>query len=292
MLAEWSFAIFSGLTLAMAGFLVAAGLTLVFGILKILNFAHGTFFMVGAYVTYSLVGTEPSSMTWFLASVLLAGLAVGIIGLATDFIVFRRLRSADYHYTLIATFALLLLVTGFVKLIWGLDFLLVRPPAILDATWSVGGVFVPVYSVFVIAAGVIVYILLEVLLQRSWLGKIIQAVARDAWMADILGINTSAVMTVAVVASFMLAGIAGGLLVPNQSLSPALGDVFLLLAFTAVIIGGLGNVRGAFLASILLGLIESVSTVLVPDLPGLSLYLALILFILVRPQGIFTSGAH
>ena len=126
MLAEWSFAIFSGLTLAMAGFLVAAGLTLVFGILKILNFAHGTFFMVGAYVTYSLVGTEPSSMTWFLASVLLAGLAVGIIGLATDFIVFRRLRSADYHYTLIATFALLLLVTGFVKLIWGLDF---RPRA-------------------------------------------------------------------------------------------------------------------------------------------------------------------
>ena len=143
-----------------------------------------------------------------------------------------------------------------------------------------------------IAAGVIVYILLEVLLQRSWLGKIIQAVARDAWMADILGINTSAVMTVAVVASFMLAGIAGGLLVPNQSLSPALGDVFLLLAFTAVIIGGLGNVRGAFLASIVLGLIESVSAVLVPELPGLSLYLALILFILVRPQGIFTSGAH
>jgi branched-subunit amino acid ABC-type transport system permease component len=111
-------------------------------------------------------------------------------------------------------------------------------------------------------------------------------------MAEVLGINTTVVMTTAVVASFMLAGIAGGLLVPNQSLSPALGDVFLLLAFTAVIIGGRGNVRGAFLASILLGLIESVSAVLVPDLPGLSLYVALILFILVRPQGIFASGAH
>src|SRR3954469_8603890 len=101
---EWHFAPASGLNLAMAGFLVAAGLTLVFGILKILNFAHGTFFMVGAYITYSLVGTEPSSMAWFLASVFLAGLAVGVIGLATDFIVLRRLRSADYHYTLIATF--------------------------------------------------------------------------------------------------------------------------------------------------------------------------------------------
>lgn len=292
MLAEWSFAIFSGLALAMAGFLVAAGLTLVFGILKILNFAHGTFFMVGAYVTYTLVGDQPGSMLWFLVASMIAGLVVGVAGLATDIVVFRRLRNADYHYTLIATFALLLLVTGAVKLIWGLDFHLVRPPAILDNTWFVGGVFIPVYSVFVIVAGVAVFILLELLLQRSWIGKTVQAVARDQWMADVLGINTTVVMTLAVVVSFMLAGVAGGLLVSNQSLSPALGDVFLLLAFTAVIIGGLGNVRGAFLGSILLGLIESISAVLLPNFPGLSLYVALILFILIRPQGIFASGAH
>jgi branched-chain amino acid transport system permease protein len=292
MLVEWSFAIFSGLTLAMAGFLVAAGLTLVFGVLKILNFAHGTFFMVGAYVTYTLVGSQPSSLIWFLIASMIAGLVVGIAGLVTDIVVFRRLRNADYHYTLIATFALLLLVTGLVKLIWGLDFQLVRPPAILDNTWFVGGIFIPVYSVFVITAGVVVFLVLEFLLQRSWIGKTVQAVARDPWMADVMGINTSVVMTIAVVASFMLAGIAGGLLVPNQSLSPGLGDVFLLLAFTAVIIGGLGNVRGAFLGSILLGMIESISTVLLPELPGISLYVALILFILIRPQGIFATGVR
>ncbi|CAN7707081.1 branched-chain amino acid ABC transporter permease [Aminobacter sp. LjRoot7] len=292
MFAEWSFAIFSGLTLGMAGFLVAAGLTLVFGILKILNFAHGTFFMLGAYVTYTLVGAQPSSMAWFLVASLIAGLAVGIVGLATDLVVFRRLRNADYHYTLIATFALLLVMTGCIKVIWGLDFQLVRPPEMLDQTWFVGGVFIPVYSLFVIAAGIAVFLLLEFLLQRSWIGKTVQAVARDPWMAEALGINTPVIMTAAVVVSFMLAGVAGGLLVPNQSLSPSLGDVFLLLAFTAVIIGGLGNVRGAFLASIMLGLVESVSTVLLPDLPGISLFVVLILFILIRPQGIFSSGVH
>jgi len=290
MLSEWSFAVFSGLTLGMAAFLVAAGLTLVFGILKILNFAHGTFFMVGAYVTFSLVGTSPSSLGWFLAAAVLAGVAVGLLGLATDIIVLSRIRSADYHYSLIATFALLLVVTGLVKLVWGLDFRLVRPPALLDRSWSIAGVFVPVYSVFVIVAGIVVFCGLELLLQRSWVGKTVQAVARDPWMADVLGINTSVVMTSAVVASFMLAGVAGGLLVPNQSLSPSLGDVFLLVAFTAVIIGGLGNVRGAFIASLMLGLIEAFSTVLLPDLPGISVFVMLILFILIRPQGIFSSG--
>lgn len=292
MSAEWSIALFSGLSLAMAGFLVAAGLTLVFGILKILNFAHGTFFMVGAYVTFSLVGSQPGSMLWFLVASLLAGLAVGIVGLATDAVVFRRLRGADHHYSLIATFALLLLVTGAVKSIWGLDFRLVRPPAQLETTWMLGSVPITSYSLFIIGAGVAVFALLELVIHRSWAGKLVQSVARDPWMAELLGVNTSVVMTIAVVASFMLAGFAGGLLVPNQSLSPGLGDVFLLLAFTACIIGGLGNVRGAFFASIFLGLVESVGVVLLPDLPGLGLYLALILFILVRPHGIFRSELH
>ncbi|GGA79097.1 branched-chain amino acid ABC transporter permease [Nitratireductor aestuarii] len=291
MLLEWSFAIFSGLTLGMAAFLVAAGLTLVFGILKILNFAHGTFFMLGAYVTYSILGTESASMAAFLLATLAAGVVVGGAGWATDLVIFRRLRDSDYHYTLIATFALLLLITGLVKIIWGLDFRLVRPPEVLETTWFIGGIFIPAYSVFVIAAGIVVFLILDFGLQRSWIGKTVQSVARDPWMAEVLGINNRVVMTAAVVVSFMLAGIAGGLLLPNQSLSPALGDVFLLLAFTAVIIGGLGNVRGAFIASILLGLIESVSTVLLPDLPGISIFVALIVFILVRPQGIF-SGAQ
>jgi branched-subunit amino acid ABC-type transport system permease component len=289
MLLEWSFALISGLTLAMAGFLVATGLTLVFGVLGILNFAHGAYFMVGAYVTYWVVGKAPQSVAWWLTGCLAGGLAVGLLGLLTDTVVFRRLRGVDQHYTLIATFALLLVVTGLVKLVFGLDFHSVQPPPGLDTTLAFGGLFIPVYSIFVIGAGVAVFVVLDLAMRRSWGGKLVQAVARDAWMADVMGINTSVVMTIAVVVSFALAGLAGGLLVPNQSLSPALGDVFLLFAFNAVILGGLGNVRGAFIASIILGIVESSSAVLLPDMPSITLYLALIAFILLKPQGLFAS---
>jgi branched-chain amino acid transport system permease protein len=291
MLLEWSFAVISGLTLAMAGVLVAAGLTLVFGILKILNFSHGAYFMVGAYVTYAMVGRAPQTILEWLAGCVGAAVVVGLLGLLTDRLVFRRLRSVDQHYTLIATFALLLVVSGVVKLVWGLDFRSVRPPPSLDTSLAFGSLFVPLYSIFVVGAGIVVFLVLDTAIRRSWGGKLIQAVARDPWMADVLGVNTSVVMTLAVVVSFMLAGFAGGLLVPNQSLSPGLGDVFLLFAFNAVIMGGLGNVRGAFLASIILGLIESFSAVLLPEMPSITLYLALIAFILLRPQGLF-AGSH
>jgi branched-chain amino acid transport system permease protein len=290
MLLEWSFALISGLTLAMAGFLVATGLTLVFGVLGILNFAHGAYFMVGAYVTYMVVGNAPQTVAWWLAGCVAGGLVVGLLGLLTDAVVFRRLRHVDQHYTLIATFALLLVVSGLVKLGFGLDFRSVRPPPALDTTLAMGSLFVPVYSLFVIGAGIAVFLALDLVMHRSWGGKLVEAVARDAWMADVMGINTSIVMTIAVVASFALAGFAGGLLVPNQSLSPGLGDVFLLFAFNAVILGGLGSVRGAFIASIVLGLIESFSAVLLPEMPSITLYLALIAFILIKPQGIFVSA--
>jgi branched-chain amino acid transport system permease protein len=291
MLLEWSFALISGLTLAMAGFLVATGLTLVFGVLGILNFAHGAYFMVGAYVTYAVVGSAPQTVAWWLTGCVAGGLVVSVLGLLTDSLVFRRLRGVDQHYTLIATFALLLVVSGLVKLVFGLDFRSVRPPPALDTTLSMGGLFIPLYSLFVIGAGIVVFLLLDIAMHRSWGGKLVEAVARDAWMADVMGINTSVVMTVAVVVSFALAGFAGGLLVPNQSLSPGLGDVFLLFAFNTVILGGLGSVRGAFLASIVLGLIESFSAVLLPEMPSITLYLALIVFILVKPHGIF-ARAH
>jgi branched-subunit amino acid ABC-type transport system permease component len=149
---------------------------------------------------------------------------------------------------------------------------------------------VSLYSLFVIAAGIAVFLVLDLALHRSWSGKLVQAVARDPWMTDVLGVNTSVVMTIAVVVSFALAGFAGGLLVPNQSLSPGLGDVFLLFAFNAVILGGLGSVRGAFAASIILGLIESFSSVLLPEMPGITLYLALIAFILLKPQGLYVES--
>lgn len=286
------FAIVSGLASGMAFFLVAGGLTWLFGILKILNMAHGAFFMVGAYVAFTMVGAYPPSMLVFFGGALAAAAALAVIGYLTDLIVLRRLRSVDYHYVLIATFALLMFCEGVAKLVWGMDYVSAMPPPALDAPVKIMGLYLSRYMLFVIAAGLVVFVLLDVLLHRTSAGKVMQAVANDPWMASVLGVNVPLILSGSVVASFALAGFAGGVLVPNQTLSPYLGASYLLYAFFAVVIGGLGNVRGAFLACVMLGLIESLNATFVPHYPGLAIYIALAACLVWRPTGLIPGAAR
>lgn len=283
---------FNGLASGMAVFLVAAGLTLVFGILHILNFSHGGVFMIAAYValTVQALFAAPISGAAFAISVVAAGFAAAILGLAIDRLVFRRLSGVPEAYTLIATYALLLICQGVVKLIWGLDFKGAPPPEALLGALVVSGVFLPSYSIFLIAAGIVVFIALDVVIYRTSLGKRIRAVAIDPWMSSLVGLNVQAVFTVTVVAGFALAGLAGGLLLANQSLSPELGSAFIIQAFGAIIVGGMGSIRGTFVACLLLGLINAFGIVLIPDIPGVLFYVALAAMILVRPQGLFWSA--
>ncbi|MBP2316605.1 branched-chain amino acid ABC transporter permease [Azospirillum soli] len=283
------FALINGLSAGMAIFLVAAGLTLMFGVMRILNFAHGAFFMIGAYVAATLVGSGPHSIATLIGGAAVGGAAVGLLGLAVERVVFRRIQHVEEHFMLIATFAVMLICVGAVKLIWGLDFVSVDPPPGLDGAVSIGDLFVPQFSLFVIGAGVAVFLVLELFIHRLWMGKMIVSITADRWMANLLGLNVPVAVTLAVVASFALAGVAGGLLLPNQTLSPGLGDAYLLLGFNAVIIGGLGNVRGAFVAAILLGLIDSFNAVLLPQAPGIAVYVGMIGFLLLRPEGIFAG---
>lgn len=284
---ELAFAIFNGLAAGMAAFLVAAGVTLIFGVLKILNFSHGAFFMLGAYVAFSLIGASTYSVPVLIGASLVSGAVIGLCGYLTDRIVLRRLRDFDEHYVLIATFALLLVVTGFTKLIWGLDYHSVNLPSSLAGAVKIFGVTIPTYLLFVIVVGLVVFVLLDTLLHRMWIGKLLQGVVNDSWILGVMGYNIPILYAGTVVLSFVLAGFAGGILLPNQSLSPALGDTYILLGFVTVIIGGLGNVRGAFAAALLMGLIESVSTVTFSNYPGLASYVAIVVMLLLRPQGLF-----
>jgi branched-chain amino acid transport system permease protein len=286
-LLQLAFATFNGLAAGMAVFLVAAGVTLIFGILKVLNFAHGAFFMVGAYVAFSLIGDSTPSIAMLFLGALAGGLVVGVLGYITDKVMLQKLRDADYHYVLIATFALLLVVSGAVKLIWGLDYHSVSPPDSLADTVKVGGILIPMFSLFIIAVGLVVYIALEIAVHRMWIGKLLQSLVRDPWMINLFGYNVSILYTATVVVACFLAGAAGGLLLPNQSLSPHLGDTYILLGFVTCILGGLGSVRGAFIASLMLGLVESISTVVLNAFPGLTVYIAMVLVLLIRPQGFF-----
>jgi branched-chain amino acid transport system permease protein len=287
---QLSFALINGLTVAMSIFLVAAGLTLVFGILRIMNFAHGGFFMIGAYLTFSLLQLFELSLASYLLASVISGLVVGALGVICDKLVLSRLRHLDEAYMLIGTFGLLMVCTGAVKLIWGVDYHSSQLPDSLSGILIFGDLLVPRFSLFIIGMGIVVYVVLEYAIHRLWIGKIIQALANDRWMTGLLGLNVPLLFTGVVVVAFFLAGLAGGILLPNQSLSPELGHAYTLSAFIAVIIGGLGNIRGALLASLILGVIDSLSSILIPAMPGLVIYITMIVVLLLRPNGLLHRG--
>lgn len=283
---------FNGVSWAMTVFLVAAGLTLVFGILHVLNFAHGGFVMLGSYLAYSILAvTGESSLALFIGVSLLSALALGLMGAFFDRLVLRRLRVVSESYSLIATYAVLLLCEGLVKLCWGEDFRSTPPPAELTGALTLSGVPFPSFVIFIIVCGLVTFAVLDCISNRTTLGKTVMSVAKDPWMASLLGINVGIVLTGTVVVGVALAGLAGGLLSVNQSLSPGMGSALIIQAFGVIIVGGMGNVRGAFLASLLLGLMTALGDNLLPDIPGLFFYVALVTILLWRPKGLL-KGLH
>ncbi len=284
--------VFNALTWAMATFLVASGLTLIFGVLHILNFSHGGFLMLGAYLLFSVTQIIDADLSFgaYLLVSLGVGLVVGAAGLLVDVLVFRRLRNVENAYVLIATYALLLLVEGIVKNIWGAGSHLIVPPEILIGAVFLGDLVMPYYSLFIIGCGVVVFFGLEWFLFRSTPGKLLQAVAIDPWMSSLLAVNVQRVYSMTIVIGFALAGLAGGLLSANQGLSPQLGGISIIQAFGAIIVGGMGSIRGAFYAAILLGLIDAFGTALFPAFPGIFFYVALAGMLLIRPKGLVSTG--
>jgi branched-chain amino acid transport system permease protein len=277
----------NGLSWGMTVFLAAAGLTLIFGILHILNFAHGGFVMIGAYLAYSLMALFGSPTLWSLAlSTAGAAVLLGIGGALLDATVFAKLRGVSESYSLIATYALLLLSQGLVKLVWGVDVLSVSPPPELRGAIDVGGVYVPHFVLFVLACGLAVFVMLEALIHRTNIGKTVQSVAVDPWMAALLGINVRLVLVGTVAVGVALAGVAGAILSLNQSLSPDMGGALVIQAFGVIVIGGMGSIRGAFFAALVLGIVVAIGDRYVAELPGLFFYVALILILMLRPQGL------
>lgn len=288
MLSDLATTVFSGLVWAMATFLVASGLTLIFGILHILNFAQGGFFMIGAFAASTMVARLGGdvSLTTYVAVSFAAAALVAVLGLAMNFAVFRRLRQTPDAYVLIATYALLLVTIGVAKLIWGLDPLSVAPPRELGGALFFGDVVTPTYSLFIIACGLVVYLALEILIRFTHFGQLVQSVGLDPWTARLLGIDVDLVHTTTLVIGFGLAGLAGGLLAANQSLTTSMGDAYIIQAFGAIIVGGIGSISGAFAASLLLGMVEAFGDAYAPNYPGVAFFIGLGAVLLLRPTGL------
>ncbi|WP_286346804.1 branched-chain amino acid ABC transporter permease [Frondihabitans sucicola] len=270
--------------------MVASGLTLIYGVLGVLNFAHGSLFAVGALVATSVIGTVFPSIPVFIGAALVGAVVVGVLGLVVERTVVRRLYRGDHITMLLATFAILLIVEGASELLWGDSPATVNQPKVLSGNVHVLGAALPAYSILLVVIGAVFAVGLFLLLNRSRFGRDIKAIAQDQVMGEAVGLNTKRVMFLVFGLGSALAGLAGVLIAPTVSVSANLGDSYILESFAVVIIGGLGSITGSLISSILVGVTEALAVAYFPFLSGFTFYILVAVVLLVRPRGLLGNA--
>lgn len=273
-----------GLSQAMYLWLISAGLTIIFGVLNVLNFAHGSLFMLGAYVAYTAYGLVGLP---FAVSVALSLTAVALLGMVMERGFLRHLYHLDHAYQLLLTFGFVLVLDDGVKLIWGGIFKIPPIPRFLDGAWPLFGRPFPFYNLFIIAVGVLVGLCLWLLFERTWWGRIVRATATDREMASAIGIDVPQVFSSVFMLGAGLAALGGALGVPVRPASPGIGAAMIIQAFIITVIGGLGNLPGAFVGSLLVGVISAYGTLLFPVFELFFIFVIMAVVLLIRPQGLF-----
>ncbi|MEM6678242.1 MAG: branched-chain amino acid ABC transporter permease [Pseudomonadota bacterium] len=258
----------NGLQLGVLLFLVAAGLTLVFGVMGFINLAHGVQYMVGAYLALAFTGLTGS----FLAGLALGLLTALLLGLALEFLIFRHLYDRDHLDQVLATFGIILFLNEAARVIWGPTPLTLDLPLWLSGTIPLtDGLLYPVYRLVLIGVGLAVAAVLYLVVNHTRTGMLIRAGATNPDMVSALGTDIHRLFMVVFGFGAMLAGLAGALAAPIFSVEPNMGDDLLITAFVVIIIGGIGSIRGAFIAALLVGLVDTLGRSLVTD--GLRLFL-------------------
>jgi branched-chain amino acid transport system permease protein len=263
--------------------LVAAGLTLIFGMLDIPNFAHGAFYALGAYVAFTVV-----SMTGnFWLAIAVVPLVVAALGLVVDALAMRRLARAGHVYQILFTLGLVLIAQEAIVLIWGANPTSVDVPAALGGGIPLGAVSFPFYRLFLVGASALVIAAVWIALERTKYGAIIRAGIDDPEMVDCIGIDVQRLFTVVFAIGVGLAGLAGALILPIRGGQPAMGNELMATSFAVVVIGGLGSYAGAVAGGVFVGLTQAVMTIVYPAASEVAIFAAMALVILIRPQGLF-----
>jgi branched-chain amino acid transport system permease protein len=253
----------NGVQLGLLMFLLAAGLTLTFGIMDLVNLAHGSLYMMGAYIAWMLIGWTDS----FVLGAVLALPATFLLGIVVEAIVMRRLYARDHLEQVLATFGLILFFNELVRVIWGPAGKSIAVPAFLNRTVEIlPGVPYPAYRFAIIVVGALVAILLAWLVARTRIGMLIRAGASNRRMIGALGVNIELLFTLVFGLGAVFAGLAGLMAAPITSVKIGMGDDILILAFVIIVIGGIGSIKGAFVAAMVVGQIDIVGRAFMPDL--------------------------
>jgi branched-chain amino acid transport system permease protein len=275
--------LFTGLALGAVYVLLAVGLSLIFGMLTIVNFAHGAFFMVGAYTGHLLYQYVPN----FWLCLVLVPLVVGALGMLAERVLVRPLYGRGIDYPLLLTFGLAYVMVELVRIGFGKQGLPVDTPEILQGSADILVGQFPLYRLFVIGVTALVLAALWLFIEKTSFGLIVRAGARDPQIVRILGIDVARVWLIVFGVGTGVAGLAGFLAAPMQGISPEMGGSVLTVAFVVTVVGGMGSLVGAIVAGLLIGIVESLAVLFVPEAAKVSMFVIMALVLLLRPQGLF-----
>ena len=274
----------NGLFIAAGIYLVASGLSLVFGVLGVLNFAHGSFYMYGAFFVFTWIGFK---LGGFWPALLIAPFAVVIVGVATEIVFLRPIYKADPLYQLLLTYGLVLMFGDVVKLIWGADNQSVARPPGLAGTVELFGAQFPSYQMFVlIPIGILTIVGLYLLLNHTQIGNVVRAATQDREMVGALGVNVRLLYTGVFAIGAFLGGLGGAVLAPMGALYPGMDFDVIIEVFLVVVLGGLGSMAGTALGALIYGELKSLGILLVPELESVFIYVLMVIVLLARPQGL------
>jgi branched-subunit amino acid ABC-type transport system permease component len=276
-----------GLTTAMFLFLIASGLSLVFGVMRVINFAHGSFYMIGAYLAWQAVQWLQPAPERFWPAALFAALGVALLGAVVERLLLRHLYGREELYQLLFTYALVLILGDAAKFAWGTGQLSVSTPPVLAGGIDILGTTVPLYSLFVIAIGPLIAIAGWLALNRTGAGRMVRAASFDREMLGALGANVGAIYTGMFVVSSFLAGLSGALVTPIQSIVPGMDVLIIVQAFIVVVIGGMGSFWGTFWGSVIYGQVLSFGILIFPGFSLFSVFALMAVILIVRPWGLF-----
>jgi branched-chain amino acid transport system permease protein len=274
----------NGVTLGMLYILVALGLNIILGLMGVINFSHGAFFMLGAYLAYSLAG-----IVGFWPAILLSALAIGVFGMIFQATLLRPLSGRLPEYTLLLTFGTAMIFEQLVRKVWGDDAVrFPELPGYLQGTVSLAGAQFPVYKdVFLVAITIAILAAVWLLIYKTDLGMIIRAGTRDAEMVKVLGIDMPLMFTFVFGIGSFLAGLAGALAAPVYAIQPALASSWIILTFVIVIVGGIGSYWGAIVGGLLIGILSSLMALIYAPAVEITGFIIMGVILLLRPRGLF-----
>ena len=277
----------SGLSVAMLLFLVASGLTLIFGVVNVLNFAHGSFYLLGTYFTYQLM----QMFNNFWVGLLVGVIGAGIVGMVIEVLFLRRIYGRDQEgaFQLLMTYAFILIIDDVVKFIWGPEYKTIPKPDALMGSLNLGTTIVPTYNIFIIVVGLLVVLFAWYFLTKTDKGKMVRASSLDRNMLGLLGTNVPMIMTLVFGVATAMGGLAGILAAPLRTVTPGAGVEVIIDSMIVVVIGGFGNFWGALLGALIIGEVLSFGILWMPELATVLTFIVMIIVLIVKPEGLLSK---